>query len=75
MINLHERMLPTSAGLNPRPPGIQSNGIPVYYFCVLKPWIVITMRIKPGNYGAWIGDLSLTVFEEWKLQDPYLKQD
>ena len=26
MINLHERMLPTSAGLNPRPPGLQSDG-------------------------------------------------
>ena len=25
-INLHERMLPTSAGLNPRPPGLQSDG-------------------------------------------------
>ena len=26
MINLHERMLPTSTGLNPRPPGLQSDG-------------------------------------------------
>ena len=26
MINLHERMLPTLAGLNPRPPGLQSDG-------------------------------------------------
>ena len=26
MINLHERMLPTSAGLNPRSPGLQSDG-------------------------------------------------
>ena len=26
MINLQERMLPTSAELNPRPPGLQSDG-------------------------------------------------
>ena len=26
MINLHERMLPTSAGLSPRPPGLQLDG-------------------------------------------------
>ena len=26
MINLHERMLPTSAGIEPRPPGLHSDG-------------------------------------------------
>ena len=36
MINLHKRLLPTSAGSNPRPPGLQSELGPKGFPCYIK---------------------------------------